>query len=501
MPGGKVGGIGDVVRDLPPALVELGCRVRVMTPSYGRFAALPGARRRDRFAVPFAGGVEHVERFLLPPTAAGVELEVLEHPRFSPGGNGQIYSNDFDNGPFFTDAAKFAFFSAAAASVVAADAVEPDVVHLHDWHVGLYAALRELDPRYESLRSIRTVLTVHNLSLQGTRPLRGTESSFSRWFPDLPSDDALLADPNDPGCVNPLAAAIRSADRINTVSPSYAREILEPARPEAGLRGGEGLESLLREAAGGERLLGILNGCDYSRPPPPKRGWKTLATTMGGELDVWIARESAVHGAHHLAAKRLEALGRRSPDVLLTSVGRTVDQKLRLLREPVPGHPSALDALLHVLGADGVLVLLGSGDPSYEIFLAETMARHENFVFLRGFSDGLSEQLYSEGDLFLMPSSFEPCGISQMLAMRAGQPCVVHAVGGLKDTVDSSCGFPFDGATRAEQARRLVAAVEGALALRADDRDRWRRIREAAAARRFEWAASARRYAAEMYAV
>lgn len=499
LPGGKVGGMGDVVRDLPPALVRLGCRVRVMTPAYGRFAALPGARRHGRFAVPFAGGVERVDRYVLPATAAGVELEVLDHPRFAPDGAGRIYSDDPPAQPFYTDASRFAFFSAAAASVVAGDAGTPDVVHAHDWHVGLYFALRELDTRFAALKRIRTVLTIHNLSLQGTRPLADTDSSLGRWFPDLRRDTALVADPRYADCVNPLATAIRTADRINTVSPSYAAEILEAPRPEVGMRGGEGLEDLLREAANDGRLVGILNGCEYPEPRPTKPGWDALVATLKRELDLWIARSEAVPGPHHLAVKRIERHAGRAPGVLLTSVGRTVDQKLALMREPVPGHASALDAVLERLGADGCFVLLGSGDREYESFLAEASARHDNFVFVRGYSDALSERLYAQGDLFIMPSSYEPCGISQMLAMRAGQPCVVHAVGGLRDTVDASTGFPFDGATRAEQARRFVETVGTALDLHARDPHAFERMRAAAAARRFDWAASARRYIDEMY--
>lgn len=499
LPGGKVGGMGDVVRDLPPALVALGCRVRVMTPAYGRFQTLPGAVRRGRFAVPFAGGVERVDRYVLPATAAGVELEVLDHPRFAPDGRGRIYSNDPSDRPFRTDASKFAFFSAAAASVVAGDAETPDVVHAHDWHLGLYFALRALDARFARLKRIRSVLTIHNLALQGTRPLAGGDSSLETWFPQQGLGTALVADPRYADCVNPLATAIRAADRINTVSPSYAAEILEAPHPAAGLRGGEGLEGLLGEAAGQGRLVGILNGCEYPEPRATQPGWDGLVATLRRELDVWIARSGAMPGAYHLAAKRIEQLAGRAPRVLLTSIGRTVDQKLALMREPVPGHASALDAVLERLGADGCFVLLGSGDPDYEAFLAEASVRHEHFVFMRGYSDALSESLYAQGDLFLMPSSYEPCGISQMLAMRAGQPCVVHAVGGLRDTVDADTGFPFGGATRAEQARRFVEAVDAALEMRARDPAAFERIRRAAAARRFEWAASARRYMDEMY--
>jgi starch synthase len=127
--------------------------------------------------------------------------------------------------------------------------------------------------------------------------------------------------------------------------------------------------------------------------------------------------------------------------------------------------------------------------------------RYRNLLFLQGYSDRLAELLYSSGDLFLMPSSYEPCGISQMLAMRAGQPCVVHAVGGLRDTVTHERGFPFSGDTPTRQATSFVAAVEGALSLRATDDKAWRQIARAAAAARFEWGSSAARYVSELYGV
>jgi hypothetical protein len=147
------------------------------------------------------------------------------------------------------------------------------------------------------------------------------------------------------------------------------------------------------------------------------------------------------------------------------------------------------------VGPGGVYLLLGSGDPAYERFLTTVSARYDNFVFLRGYSDELSQALYGAGDLFLMPSSFEPCGISQMLAMRAGQPCLVHHVGGLKDTVrDGVNGFAFTGANLEEQVERLKAACGAALAVRRNEPKRWAAIRDAAANARFSWQDSIDQY-------
>jgi len=161
---------------------------------------------------------------------------------------------------------------------------------------------------------------------------------------------------------------------------------------------------------------------------------------------------------------------------------------------------TALDGILDDLDRSGVFIMLGSGDPALERLFADAGRRHDNFLFLPGYSETFSDLLYKAGDLFLMPSSFEPCGISQMLAMRAAQPCVVHAVGGLKDTVrDNVNGFAFEGDTPARQAQMFRATVKRALEMREQEESRWLKIREAARAARFTWGASAMQYIGEMY--
>jgi starch synthase len=198
--------------------------------------------------------------------------------------------------------------------------------------------------------------------------------------------------------------------------------------------------------------------------------------------------------------QRLAALGERRPRTLVTSIGRLAAQKLGLLQAPLGDGRSALDALLDHLGEDGALVALGTGDPGMEQFMTRTMARRPGLVFLRGYSSRLAAALYAGGDLFLMPSSYEPCGISQMLAMREGQPCLVHGVGGLRDTVrDGEDGFVFGGETVAEQAQGLVDAFARALALCRHEPERWESLRRAAAAARFSWSDSAAAYRERLY--
>lgn len=499
LPQGKVGGMGDVTRDLPRALVAAGHDVTVMTPAYGLYTALPGAARMGRIAVPFAGATRHVDRYLLAPDAHGVRHEVLDHPDFSPTGPGEIYCNDFAHAPFHTDATKFSFFSAAGAAVAQQDA--PDIVHLHDWHLGVFAALRRFDRRFAALRKIRTVFTIHNLSLQGTRPFGETDSAWTAWFPWLGKPIPELADPRYADCVNPMAMGIRLADMITTVSPNYALEVQQPNDPASGFHGGEGLESDLIRAAKASRLIGILNGCSYATERPARPKWLELQRTMGDSLRTWIAREQALRSTHYLAEQRLQRLPERKPALLLTSVGRLTAQKSSLFRESADGTTPALEQLLEQLPPSGLFVMVGSGEPGFERFFAAVAARHENFLFLNGYSDALADALYESGDLFLMPSSFEPCGISQMLAMRAGQPCVAHAVGGLKDTVGQRNGFPFGGATPREQASEFLAAVTAAIKLRHSKREKWNELRKAAAAERFDWATSAKRYLSGAYGI
>jgi starch synthase len=473
LPGGKVGGMGDVIRELPVALARRGHQVSVLTPAYGFLARLPGARRKGTLSVPFAGAKEICHRLELPSGIDNLEYYLLDHPRFAPGGAEQIYHDDGDTVPFATDATKFAFFSAAGAEFVRRLGTAPDVVHLHDWHTGLYLLLRGFDPAYRELRPIRTVVTIHNLALQGIRPVAGSESSLRSWFPALEVSEETIGDPRYPGCVNPLAVAIRLADALSTVSPGYAREILHPGDEPGAPRGGQGLEDLLAARHREGALTGILNGCEYPGPSFPKTGWRRLRETLNSELMNWIAATRWVDAAAWLADKRLAALPVKRPPMIATSVGRITEQKIALLREQLDGDSTAIDGVLSAL-EDGVLIMLGNGDVEYENFLQQVMARHANFVFLKGYSDRLAEALYSSGDLFLMPSSFEPCGISQMLAMRAGQPCVVHAVGGLSDTVTRSTGFPFDGATPPDQARNLVREVAAAVELKRKQPERWR---------------------------
>ena len=503
LPGGKVGGIGDVVREVPIALAQRECTVSVVTPAYGVFGSLPGAKQLPALKVKFGGRSESLKLFQLDGIGtAQVRHYAIEHPLFSTCGAGRIYCDDPPGQPFKTDASKFALFCLGVAEALTQGVFgDLDVLHLHDWHAAFLLILRAFDPAYGSLQDLRCVYSIHNLAVQGVRPFSKDESSLEEWFPGLVYDRERLADPRWSDCVNPMATAIRLADAVHTVSPSYAEEILLPGSPEDGIHGGEGLDQDLRAASDQKRLFGILNGCDY--PPKPVStitDWPTLLQQMRALILLLASRNPTLASAHFIAHHALDRLSDQRPQMLLTSVGRITDQKVGLMRQPTTSGQPALHATLEMLDRDGLLLMVGTGDPVYEQFLCETAAIYRNFVYLRGFSEELAQALYQQGDLFFMPSSFEPCGISQMLALRAGQPCLVHHVGGLRDTVeDNRTGFVFTGDNPTAQADALVSTVQRALNQFQKKSSQWKKMRKAAAAARFEWAASIDAYIKQLY--
>lgn len=492
LPGGKVGGVGDVVRDLPLALAALGLDVSVITPSYGMFFKLPGARFYRQVEVEFAGKKHVADVYRVRVNDSPVELYVIEHALLSPSGPGQIYISDEPGKPFAIDAAKFAFFNAAVAAWVNQDESPPDVLHLNDWHTGLIPALRLSASPDAALNQVRIVFTIHNLAYQGVRPLRGDKSSLETWFPDLLGFEDQLKDPVYADCVNFMAAAIRLADGVNTVSPGYAMEIQRPSDSSTGFSGGEGLESELQEAYAEGRLVGILNGCMYPDKTGPATEWDALLQLIASQHGIMNAGQPAQQWVADRSGRR--------PENLLLSIGRVVDQKVPLFLEPVGDFDSALEFILAALGPDSLFIMLGSGEKYLEDRFAAIAASSDNFLYLRGYVEALSEPLYSAADLFLMPSSFEPCGISQMLSMRAGQPCVVHAVGGLKDTVkDGVTGFVFEGDTPGEQAMGFTQAVQRAISIKATDKKRWQEICKNAKNERFSWNLAAKAYQQGLY--
>ena len=507
--GAKVGGMADVIRDLPGALLTQNVCADVAMPGYGHLVAQTHAKLLATLSVPFAGGVTEVSLFRAPhPAHSECWLYLFEHPSWDDPEQ-KIYTDGGDQ-PFAADASRFALFCAASAEALLQQVIPlPDMLHLHDWHTGFFAMLRSCQRRYAPLQHIPAVYSIHNLALQGIRPISGDSSSLAGWYPDLLNELSSeqyqqICDPRYPHCVNPMRAGIVLSDRVHLVSPTYAKEVLLASRPEQGFFGGEGLEADLQAKARKRSLFGILNGCEYpGKDAQLDACFVAFLRLADSVLIGWQGNKVHTPSQDFIASRRISAMQLQNlqPDFLLTSVGRLTDQKMLLLRQPMPQGGLLIDAVLSRLAmhsASARLVLLGSGDPHLAEVFRKVAARHENLLFLNGYDEELSAWLYQHGQLFLMPSSFEPCGISQMLAMRAGQPCLVHGVGGLQDTVEhAKSGFVFGGDDLAEQAADLLVKLDEALRLYGTSG--WQKIAKAAKAKRFSWAKSAAQYTKKLY--
>jgi len=503
IPGAKVGGIADVVRDIPKALARVGASVTVIIPAYNVLHDLPGSTLVDSVDVKFAGFIEKVALYeLYLNRHPGVRYMVMHNPKFGACGDGRVYCDDPSDRPFATDANKFALFCAAAMQAINNRVIgDIDVLHLHDWHAGFAAILREFDPQFDRLKSVRCVFSIHNLAMQGIRPFSQDISSLERWYPHLHYAANQIADPRWKNCVNPVAAAIRLSDVVHTVSPSYSREVVQANDPERGFHGGEGLELDLQQCAARRALIGIINGIEYNEQPEQRIPWQAMLTRISDTMMKWLSESSSMSSADYIAHQRtLQWQSNNRPDHVFTSVGRLTDQKMALLLQPGAGDNTVLDELLESLQGKGVFILLGSGDEALEALCRKSATKHTNFLFLNRYAQSLADLLFANGDVFLMPSSFEPCGISQMLAMYHAQPCVVHAVGGLKDTIiDKVDGFHFSGNSIEQQAAHLKICIKDVIELREQQPGQFNAIAKSAQEKRFHWANSAQRYMSELY--
>ncbi len=493
----KAGGMADVVRDVPREIAKNDHRVSVITPSYGRLQK--AARFVNEFEIEFRGFPTIVQ--LLEAEAKekheNITHYILQHPNITSGSIAQIYHHDAEE-PFATDADKFALFCKAVATLIKDEFFGTiDCVHLHDWHTTLILALREFDKNFESLKSIRFVYTIHNLALQGIRPIANNPSSLKAWYPEMNFDLKIIQDPRYTDCINLMAVGIRLANAVHTVSPSYKKDILMPSEPPIFI-GGEGLEADLRVANKSGKLHGILNGIGYNKKKP-KNDKSLLETCMIAVFD-WITTEQKYQKSEFLnhTGKKLIHLLSSQPTFLATSVARLTDQKFYFFLK----YPEMLDRILEKLATvKGAYVLLGTGAEEYEELFREMSYKHANFVFINGQSDEVVSALYSEANLYLMPSLFEPCGISQMLAMRCGQPCLAHRTGGLRDTVGHLInGFCFDGKSIYDKANNMVEVFEEAIHLFFENPPKeWKEIAQNALDARFEWKDTVTAYYEKLY--
>ncbi|MFO0638151.1 MAG: glycogen/starch synthase [Polyangiaceae bacterium] len=466
----RTGGLGDAVAALAVQLAHMGHDVLVVTPHYGTTrASVP--------RVPWSDGLVVGEG------ALAREVRVLELPRVERAGGGTLRTclvSDpglFDragiygdtHGPFGDNDLRFSTLSRAALAIAARvfgdprDGAGPDVVHAHDWHAAVTIVhAKALGPEWAR---VPTVLTLHNVSYQGVLDVSAVARlGLPEWVlsPEIGGHD---------GALNLVKAAIALADRVTTVSPSHAREILTP-------EGGFGLDAHLRAHA--SKVSGILNGIDELRFDPG----------LDGEIARKYDFASFVGGRRVCKAALLEELG-LDADVsrpLFGLVSRLTWQK---------GIDLVLPLVDTLVERGARLAFLGTGERELEAGLLEAARRHPGRVAARiTFDDGLARRMYAGLDFVLVPSRFEPCGLTQMYAMRYGAIPIVTPTGGLADSVspvsvahDTGTGIVAHGATVDD----VLVACDDAFVLYGDEVGR-RQVIERAMARDASWGVSARAY-------
>jgi starch synthase len=502
----KVGGLADVIADLSRGLVEAGVKTRIIMPRYD--SVVTEWKPRGDLRVEFAGQEYQVD---LGTTMCGPVEVWLVGQRWFFGGErySGVYvdSSRYRKGPFEDDSRRFAFFCNAVARLLDShpDFSDVNLAHCHDWHTGTLPVLVRLTDAYTRLaRRLGFLFTIHNLDYQGVRPLKSgaggspesPEGWFGEWYRQMLYHPrfADIRDPAHEHCYNPMRAGMRLCDRVNTVSPGYAEEITRPDDSEANFVGGRGLEDDLRYLAADGRLSGILNGIYYDEHSPA-----LLDPPYSAETENWrdekTQHKQAVYSLLQSdppepATFKLPSATEFMDRPLAVAVTRMADQKVSLLLDG--GVNSVLQRVCRL---PVTVVILGTGE--LEQPLLERAGRVEGGncgVYLR-FDNSLARTLYAGADLFLMPSDFEPCGISQMVAMSYGTLPIVSAVGGLKDTVEHEVtGFVFSGDDRGQTANNFVDTTTGAVELFQSEPTRAQSMQKAAMTRRFTWTRAAADY-------
>jgi starch synthase len=453
----KIGGLADVASSLPLALrslpaeatLDVSLDVRLTLPLYHSIHAdISTLRLVAEFTVGRSGGILPVQIFET--YLNGMPVYFIAGDPIS--NSASVYSPDPS-----LDRDKFTFFSLAALEMVRHMDWKPDIVHANDWHTALAAyalTARRVNPEMSHLRSI---LTLHNLPYMG-----GDGTDVLKAYDLVPPGDDLL-----PGWARtqPLALGLWAADAVVPVSPGYAREILTP-------NFGCGLDSYLRSRS--TSITGILNGLD---------------------LDAWDPETDKSLRANF----DMEHLSRRAANKAALQIRLGLDEKPRIpilamigRMDPQKGVDISFEVLRQMTGQAWQFIILGSGDPQLENTARNLQAEYpERVRAVLGYDEQLSRLIYGGADLFLMPSRYEPCGLAQMIAMRYGCVPVVHATGGLKDTVqEGKTGFLFQNAERASMQEALQRALVAYVNAR-----QWEQFQRSGMQEDFSWTRSAARYA------
>jgi starch synthase len=462
-PFAKTGGLADVCGALPLALARLGHRVTIVLPKY-RTTKTDGAAG-EAAQVPF-GLHSYPVRFIEQPVADGVTAVLIDAPSLYDREG--LYGDQ--NGEFGDNAFRFAVLSRGALEYARIRGRRPSVIHAHDWQAGLVPVYARTVLRDDPvIGGVRIVLTIHNLAFQG-----GFDPKELNWIglgQDLYTPQLL----EFYGRASTLKGGVVFSDVITTVSPTYAREIVTPDF-------GFGFDGILRSRT--SDLVGILNGIDIETWDP--RTDRQLPQHFDADS---LDRKQEIKRAllEYVGLPRDEwSMGRP----LMGIVTRLTHQK---------GCDLFASAAERLMGFDATWIMLGSGDSWCEDLWRQLAARFPDRVAARiGFDDHLAHLIGGGADMFVMPSWYEPCGLNQMYSLRYGTLPIVRATGGLQDTVvdeldeaaDQANGFKFQHYT----AEGLIWAIERAIGVFRNDRERWRAMQRRGMGRDFSWDVSAREY-------
>jgi starch synthase len=454
----KTGGLGDVIGALPPALAARGHELMVVLPKYSAIDASSFRDTGRRVEVQFPGMTAGAQVFVHVP-AERLRYVFLANPWYD---RRELYGES--GGDYRDNHKRFALLCAGALEAARQQNFQPDAVHAHDWQAALVPLIikRGFGGRPSPIRA-RSVFTIHNLAYQGLFP---REAMTDLGLPgDLFHPDAL----EFYGQLNLMKAGLVFAEKLTTVSPTYAREIVESAET------GAGLEGLLRHRA--QDLSGIMNGVDYTmwspeRDPALERNYSPQDLSGKAVCKAAVQRDLGLV---------------EDPDAMLcVAIGRLVHQK---------GYDLLASVLPEVMEHKVQFAILGTGDESLEQEFLRLAERYPGRISVQlRFDDRLAHRMEGGADVFLMPSRFEPCGLNQLYSLRYGTLPLVHAVGGLVDSIvegPQGWGFRFADENQAQ----LLQAMHRALALFAD-KPAWKEAMLRAMARDHSWGRAAEQYEA-----
>jgi starch synthase len=458
-PFAKVGGLGDVAGVLPAALTGGAFSARVILPLYGSIAETWHSQMKfvKYIYVPLAWRNLYCGLFEL--KKDGVIYYFIDNEYYFK--RAEIYGH-------FDDGERYAFFSRAVTCLLTEfDGWVPDVVHCNDWQSALVPIfMRTLCDDIPEIKAMRTIFTIHNIEYQGSFSYDTLESVFG-----LPHSIYESGTLEYNGGLNLMKGAIELSNRVTTVSPAYAEELQDPYYAR-------GLEGVL--AANNNKLLGILNGIDtkyYDPSADAHQGTPFTAADTKGKAEC------------KSQLQKLLGLAQRPEVPLIVMVGRLVGHK---------GMDLVTAALDEMMGMDVQFAILGRGDWHFEQVFSSAKHNYEGRLSVSLlFNPALANSFYAGGDIFLMPSQSEPCGLSQMIAMRYGTVPVVRETGGLKDTVKpfspetgGGLGFTFTNFDRDD----LLNAIRRAIDVYNGDKKAWAAMMKRGMKEDFSWTESAKAY-------